>query len=44
MNVPYIGKLERLPLREVWEHEAFDFTQWLQENIDVTERERSICR
>lgn len=30
-----IGKLERLPLRKVWEHEAYDFTQWLQENIDV---------
>jgi hypothetical protein len=30
-----IGKLERVPLRQVWEHEAYDFTQWLQENIDV---------
>src|SRR5512143_1154802 len=30
-----IGKLERLPLREVWKHEARDFTQWLQDNIDV---------
>ena len=30
-----IGKLERLPLREVWKHEAYDFTQWMQENIDV---------
>ena len=29
-----IGKLERLPLREVWKHEAYDFTQWLQENIE----------
>lgn len=35
MNTPGIGKLERVPLREVWEHEAYDFTQWLQENIDV---------
>jgi len=35
MNLPGIGKLERLPLRKVWEHEAYDFTQWLQENIDV---------
>ena len=33
-NTP-IGKLERVPLRQVWEHEAYDFTQWLQENIDV---------
>jgi len=30
-----IGKLERVPLREVWKHEAYDFTQWLEENIDV---------
>jgi hypothetical protein len=30
-----IGKIERVSLREVWRHEAFDFTQWLQDNIDV---------
>lgn len=30
-----IGKLERVPLREVWVHEAYDFTQWLEQNIDV---------
>lgn len=30
-----IGKLERVALREVWKHEALNFTQWLQENIDV---------
>lgn len=30
-----IGRLERVPLREVWRHEAYDFTQWLQENIEV---------
>ena len=35
MSTPSIGKLERVPLRQVWEHEAYDFTQWLQENIDV---------
>jgi Domain of unknown function (DUF4268) len=35
MDVGLIGKLERVPLREVWKHEALDFTQWLQENIDV---------
>lgn len=32
---PSIGKLERVALREVWKREARDFTQWLQENIDV---------
>lgn len=30
-----IGKLERVPLRAVWQHEAYDFTQWLEQNIDV---------
>jgi RecB family endonuclease NucS len=30
-----IGKLERVPLRDVWKHEALDFTQWLQDNIDI---------
>lgn len=30
-----IGKLNRVSLREVWKHEAYDFTQWLQDNIDV---------
>ena len=35
MITEHIGKLKRVPLREVWKHEAYDFTQWLQENIDV---------
>ena len=30
-----IEKLQRVPLREVWRHEAYDFTQWLQENLDI---------
>ena len=30
-----IGKVQRVSLREVWRHEALDFTTWLQENIDV---------
>lgn len=30
-----IGKIERVKLREVWKHEAKNFTQWLQNNIDV---------
>lgn len=30
-----IEKLQRVPLREVWKHEALNFTTWLQENIDI---------
>jgi len=30
-----IGKLSRIPLREVWPHEALDFTFWLQNNIEI---------
>jgi len=30
-----IGKIKRVPLREVWKHEAIDFTKWLEENLDV---------
>jgi hypothetical protein len=30
-----IGRLQRVALREVWKHEANDFTQWLEKNIDV---------
>ena len=35
MNCYNVGRLERLPLRDVWKHEEYDFTQWLQDNIDV---------
>ena len=30
-----IGKIEKVPLREIWKHEAHDFKKWLQDNIDV---------
>jgi len=30
-----IGKIERVPLRQVWPHEAHDLTTWLEENVDV---------
>lgn len=32
-NVKF-GKLEDLPLREAWEHEAHSFTPWLADNIE----------
>lgn len=34
-TMPNVGKLERVALREVWIHEAYDFTQWLENNISV---------
>jgi hypothetical protein len=34
-RVDMIGKIARRPLREVWKHEALDFTTWLVDNIDV---------
>lgn len=30
-----IGKLESVPLREIWKHEAYDFSSWLFDNIEV---------
>ena len=30
-----IAKIERVSLRDVWKHEAHDFTKWLEDNIDV---------
>ncbi len=34
-----IGRIERVDLREVWEHEAYDFTRWLGDNLDVLSEE-----
>ncbi len=30
-----IGKIEKVPLREAFPHEALNFTQWLETNIDA---------
>jgi len=34
-----VGRIERVPLREVWKHEALDFTKWLEQNIDALNEE-----
>lgn len=33
--VSSVGRLRRVGLREVWPHEALDFTKWLGDNLDV---------
>jgi len=30
-----IGKIQRVPIKEVWSNEAYDFTPWLRDNIDI---------
>ena len=30
-----IGRIDRVPLRDVWKREARDFTKWLEENVEV---------
>lgn len=30
-----LSRLRHVPVREVWQHEARDFTSWLLENVDV---------
>jgi hypothetical protein len=29
-----ISRLQKVPLRELWKHEAHGFTHWLAENLD----------
>ena len=33
-----IGRIERVPLREIWPREDLDFTSWLQQNLDVLDQ------
>ena len=37
-----VGKLIVVPLREIWENEAKDFTTWLEKNIDVLNEHLSL--
>lgn len=38
MDNQRLGRLERVPLREVWGHESLDFTPWLAENLEELNR------
>ncbi len=33
MSEPVLGRIERVPLREVWSDEAREFTPWLRDNV-----------
>jgi len=35
MTVPELGTLEPVPIRDVWQHEANDWTPWLAEHVDL---------
>ena len=37
-----IEKIKKVPLRNVWKHEAHDFTTWLENNIDVISDELDV--
>lgn len=37
-----VGRMERVPLRDVWKKEAKDFTSWLYENLEVLGEELEI--
>jgi len=37
-----IARLEKVPLRELWKHEAHGFTRWLAENLDSLSEEIGI--
>ena len=34
-GAPKLGRLEPVPLRDIWPHEALDFTPWLLANPDI---------
>ena len=35
MSVSKIGRVQRVPVRELWEREDTGFTVWLEQNVDV---------
>jgi hypothetical protein len=39
-----LSKLERVPLREAWKHEANDFTPWLAEEANLNAMNVAVFR
>ena len=37
-----IARISKTPVREVWPHEAYNFTTWLQENIDLLDDDLAV--
>lgn len=37
-----IGKLEKVPLRELWKHEEKDFNNWLADNLEILGKELGV--
>ena len=33
--IPELGKLETVPVTQIWSHEEYEFTPWLVENLDL---------
>ena len=29
MTIPSLGTLEEVPVRDIWKHEQYDFSDWL---------------
>ena len=40
MATKELGRIKEVPLREVWNHEAYDFSSWLaqEENLELLRR------
>lgn len=38
MNIPQLGILEEIPVREAWESEPYSFTPWLAQHLDTLAR------
>lgn len=35
MGLPSLGALKRIDVRNIWQTEAYHFTPWLAQNLDI---------